>query len=102
MSKNKRTLKKHIQQVCGNAAVEVLINLPAEVARKIVFQLAELQTRSLANISFSFDHSRRDFPTTKDYNRARTAYNRAAFSKLRKDFDEALQSIVKEINSSLK
>ena len=98
---NKRTLKKHIQQVCGQAAVEVLVNLPSDIAHNIVLELARLQSHSLANISFGFDHVRRDYSTIKEYNHAKSEYNRSAFNKLKTDFNENLAKIVKEINSSI-
>lgn len=98
---NKRTLKKDIQKVCGKAAVEVLIGLPPEVSNKIVLQLAELQTKALARVTFGFDHSRRDFDSPKTFRIAKSRYNKIAYRKLKADFNEALKNIVSEINASL-
>lgn len=98
---NKRALKKRIQQVCGEAAVEVLVSLPEAPARKAVIQLAELQSRSLANVSFAYDRTPRDFANRHEYNIARAAYTRAAFNRLRSDFTKSLEAIVKEINAGL-
>lgn len=99
---NKRALKKRIHQICGEAAVEVLVSLPAELAHKIVIELARLQSESLANISFSFDRSHRDFANEQEYNKARHTYTAAAFKSLNNEFNTRLQGIVKEINTSLK
>ena len=98
---NKRILKKQIQQVCGDAAVDVLINLPHEVAETIVLKIAKLQSQSLANVSFCFDHSVRDFANAKAYNIAKSQYNRKAYKKLKDDFNAGLKEIVAEINTTL-
>ena len=98
---NKRYLKKRIQQLCGEAAVEVLINLPQNVSHDIVFKLAQLQSTTISNISFSFDRSHRDFANGREYNKARHTYNKEAFKRLTSDFKEGLSTIVKEINSTL-
>lgn len=98
---NKKSLKKHIHRVCGQAAVEVLQDLPVEIAHKAVVQLAVLQSGALAKVSFSFDHSRRDFANKHAYNKARTLYVKAAYDKLKSDFNKDLQKIVSEINSNL-
>ena len=89
---NKRELKRNIRQICGEAAIEVMASLPQNEARNIVLQLARLQSKSLANASFAFDHARRDFPSLKDYNKARSDYNRSAFKALKKDFTANLQN----------
>ncbi len=98
---NKRALKKRIQQVCGEAAVEVLMNLPEDLARKTVIKLASLQSHSLANVTFGFDRSHADFESGKEYNKARNKYTRAAYAKLHTDFTAELNKIVAEINAAL-
>lgn len=98
---NKRTLKKHIQRVCGEAAVLVLTELPAEVAHKIVIKLATLQSSALAKVSFSYDRTHKDFGNAQEYNKARRSYSHAAYCKLLKEFNDNLQTIVSEINSTL-
>lgn len=98
---NKRQLKKRIQQICGEAAVEVLISLPADVARKSVLKLATLQSKSLSNISFDFDRARRDYDSGREYNKAKRLYTKAAFKRLSEDFNKELSEIVKEINATL-
>lgn len=99
---NKRNLKKRIHRVCGEAAIDVLFNLPYEIANKMVLELAELQSQSLANATFSFDRSHKDFADKREYNKARTQYNKTAFRKLNSDFKNNLQAIVDEINKSLR
>ncbi len=99
---NKRTLKKRIHQVCGEAAVDVLIALPSDKSHPIVFKIAELQTRTLSNITFSFDHAGADFANRAEYNKARAAYNRKAFAKLNADFRDGLRAIVAELNAVAK
>lgn len=98
---NKRVLKKRIQQVCGEAAVEVMMNAPEHLAGQIVVELANLQNSALANVSFSFDHARKDYDNARAYNKARKAYTRAAFRQLRKDFTTGLVEIVKEMNAAM-
>lgn len=99
---NKRTLKKHIQRVCGSAAVEVLMGLPSEISHDIVIRLAQLQTTALANATFAFEHVCRDYADRKLYNKAKHQYNKAAYAKLKADFDAGLKEIVSEINTALK
>lgn len=99
---NKRTLKKHIQRVCGQAAVEVLIGLPSDISHNIVIRLAELQTSAIANATFAFEHVCRDYANRHLYNKAKHQYNKAAYAKLNGDFDAGLKEIVGEINSALK
>lgn len=98
---NKRELKKKIRQICGNAAVEVLLSLPSEISHNIVLELAKLQTLSLSNVSFVFDHSAKDFENHKEYNKAKSKYNRAAYHRLKADFNKSLKEIVSQINTDL-
>lgn len=95
---NKRSIKKNIHRICGEAAIDVLMNLPSDKAREIVIKIAELQTTSLANMSFDFDRSRRDFPNGRMYNQARRHYNRQAIKKLNTEFNNALKRIVEQLN----
>lgn len=99
--KNKRYLKKRIQQICGQAAVEVLLGLPSEIAHPIVIRLAELQSRSLARVSFRFDRNKAAFSDPRAYTKARSACVRAAYATLQKDFKDQIADIVSQINTSL-
>ena len=98
---NKRLLKKQIQKLCGQAAVEVLVNLPKDRAQKIVIKLALLQSHALSNVSFAFDRAQHDFDNAHLYHKARRAYTRQAFTRLRKEFQAGLEAVVKEINEGL-
>lgn len=99
---NKRTLKKRIQQLCGAAAVQVMMNFSPAVSQKIVVKLAKLQSVTIANISFGFDHVRKDFANANEYNKAKHEYMRAAYKQLKYEFNRQLTTIVDEINSSVK
>ena len=99
---NKRDLKKRIRQICGEAAVEVLVNLPEDIANDIVLEIAALQSKSLSAVSFSFDRTPRDFDDCRMYKKERRHYNKLAYKKLSADFNHSLTQIVKEINTRLK
>ena len=102
---NKRDLKKRVRMVCGDLASDALLasvlftdKVDREKINKIINDIAELQEKTLARISFSYPKSRRDFETVAEYNRAHREYYATAFNKLNKDFlDEALE-IVKHLN----
>ena len=98
---NKRTLKKHIKQICGAAAVQVVSELPIELARKIVIDLARLQSATVNRVTFSFDRVKKDFENQRDYHSAHRNYTKQAYNTLIKDFNESLKGIVNEINMSL-
>lgn len=96
---NKRKLKKAVYAVCGEAAVDVLIALPREKSQPAIFKLAELQTTTISNVTFSFDHTAADFENRKAYNKARAQYNRNAYKKLKADFRDGLKAIVADLNA---
>lgn len=96
---NKRNLKKRVEQLCGAAAVQIMLNFPDAVAQKFVVKLARLQSLTINKISFSFDRARRDYADDHQYNKARRAYNREAYTRLKNDFNKELQAIVDEINA---
>lgn len=98
---SKRTFKKQIELICGEVAVQALINLPREKAHKIVLELAELQSTTLSNMSFSFDHVRKDFPNPAEYRKALGNYNHKAYKKLEDDFKDKLKQIIAEMNAAL-
>ncbi|MDE6524617.1 hypothetical protein [Paramuribaculum intestinale] len=104
---NKRTLKKQIRYICGDCAAEcamaceIIPGVDCDKLSEVICSLAKLQTESLARTTFSFDRSRSEFENAGAYRKARTAYNTAAFKKLRSEFNEQLLRIVKEMNSAL-
>lgn len=96
--KNKRRLKKRIHELCGAAAVQVMMHFPEHVSQDIVIKLARLQSGAISHISFAFDHVCRDFANCREYNKARRQYTRAAFGRLKSDFNKRLSEIVSDIN----
>ena len=99
---NKRTIKKRIYAVCGEAAVDILIGLPHETARPVVIKIAELQGKTISNVSFSFEHTPADYANRREYNTARARYNRLAFKQLKSDFHKGLKDIVEQLNAENK
>ena len=103
---SKRDLKKRIRYACGDAAAELLTayeidNLNPDKVGEIIGKIAKLQTSSLANVSFSFDKTSRDFESKKAYHKARRTYSKEAYSKLLSQFMNGLAEIVKEMNATL-
>lgn len=99
--KNKRYLKKRIQQICGEVAIEALLYLPSDKAHDIVMELARLQSQTLARISFSFDRGKKEFENGRAYKLAKEAYNRIALKKLYDEFNAKLVEIIKQMNATL-
>lgn len=102
--KSKRNLKKQIKYICGDLVGEALLagevcacDKQDEVAQLIV-DLAVLQENALASCSFAFDKSRRDFSSEAEYNKAKHAYNRAAFSALHDKFNARVAELVHKLN----
>ncbi|MDE6396878.1 MAG: hypothetical protein K2K84_06380 [Muribaculaceae bacterium] len=103
---SKRDLKKRIRYACGDTAAEILTayeidNLNPEKVGEIVGKIAKLQTSSLANVSFSFDKTTRDFENKKAYNKARREYSKEAYNNLLSQFMSGLTEIVKDMNAVL-
>lgn len=104
---NKRTLKKIVRLYCGDLAAEcamaidVFDGINVEKMLENIRDIARLQETTLANISFSFDKTPSDFENKALYRKALHAYNKAAFAKLQKDFNEQVQEIVKNMNACL-
>ena len=68
---------------------------------QILGDVAELQCETLSRISFSFDKSRADFENGAAYRAARRRYNAAAFARLRTDFTEGVNKVLKELNAAI-
>lgn len=104
---NKRQLKKQIHAVCGDIAAECAIAIdaiPGIDTKKMtenIRDIAVLQINTLSNISFAFDKTPSDFESKADYRKALHAYNKAAFTRLRIEFNEHLTQIVHNMNASL-
>lgn len=103
---SRRDIKKHIEDLCGDLATEVMIwaqlnsDVPAQKVNKIIADLAQLQTDAIASTNFSFDRTERDFPTRAEYRRARTAYNRKAYDKIRRDLNKGVEEIAAALNAA--
>ena len=104
---NKRQIKKRISMVCGELASEILLayytvnSIERSTVEKIVSDIAELQTETLANVSFSFDKVAKDFENRAEYNKARAQYNAKAFAKLRKNFSDKILVVIKDMNAAV-
>ncbi|MDE6265924.1 MAG: hypothetical protein K2M07_01060 [Muribaculaceae bacterium] len=103
----KRDIKKEIRQTCGTVACEAILaaslinGVDKEAMRKPIINAAVLQENSLRKVSVAFDKTPADFPSRKDYNKARRAYYKKVFAAIRSEFGGALQEIVNEMNGAM-
>lgn len=101
---NKRTLKKKISSICGALAADIVLaeyasdKVDCKKVNEILTKIAELQDESLDHASFSFDKVAKDFPSVHAYRKARREYFAQAFKKLRTEFADKANAIVKEMN----
>ncbi len=102
--KSKRDLKKQIRYICSDLVGEcMLIDLICpedkhdEVAQLIV-NLAALQEETLEHCNFSFDKAARDFASTHEYKKAKSAYYRQAYNALHEQFNARLSELVHQMN----
>lgn len=104
---NKRDLKKQIKYICGEIAVECILarecveGIDMNKMNKIVFDIADLQQKSLKNATFSFDKTPSDFESRKAYHHAANAYFKNAYKVFYAEFNKHIQSIVKQMNELL-
>jgi len=104
---NKRNLKKNISRICGALAGDAIMagyfdNVDRARVEGIVRRAAALQETSRARVTFWFDKSPRDFNgDLRAYHKARRAYFRAGYDKLRSEFSHEAISIVKELNEAV-
>lgn len=104
---NKRDLKKQIKYICGEVAVECILareymeGINADKMNDVVFEIAELQQKSLKNATFAFDKTPKDFDNGKEYNRAANAYFKNAYKVFYAEFNKHIQAIVKQMNELL-
>ncbi len=107
MASNKRLLKKEIRSICGALAGECVIaqitipGISSEALNKIIYELAELQENAIKRISVSFPQSPSGFEKANEYKKARAKYFNAAFASLKKEFNNHIDTIIKEMNSAL-
>lgn len=101
---SKRDLKKQIRYICGDLVGECL--LIGEICPEdrqqdldqLIIDLAVLQEKTIARISFSFDKSANEFDSKQAYEQARGKYYRAAFNKLHEQFNRDLADCVHRMN----
>lgn len=103
----KRNIKKEIRRTCGTVACEAIYaaslinNVNKEEMQKSIIGAAMLQDSSLKKVSVAFDKTPSDFPTRKEYNKARRAYYKKVFAALRSEFGKSLQEIVNTMNGAM-
>lgn len=101
---SKRDLKKQIRYICGDIVGECLLiseicpEDKVEEINQLIVDLAILQETTIAHINFSFDKSVKDFPSAHEYNKAKSAYYRKAFTTLHKQFNASLADCVHRMN----
>lgn len=104
---SKRSIKKEVRYTCGNLAAECIIaknivpGADAAALSNIVIKIAQLQDVTLRKISFAFDKVAKDFSDASIYRKERHAYVAKAFKSLRKDFNQHVLEIVKEMNAAI-
>lgn len=102
-----KKFKKQVRYACGDLAAETLVasyyinGFAREDAHRIIGDVAALQTDTIGKCKFYFDKVRRDYANEAEYRRARRAYFKAAFGKLRENFRHTMEEIVKEMNKAL-
>lgn len=107
MSTNKRTLKKEIRLICGALAGECVITkitvpgVNAEALNEIIYDIADLQTNALRMVNITFPRSESSFDSHKEYSDEKHRYFRAAFRKLKTDFNNHVEKIIKAMNAVL-
>lgn len=101
---SKRTLKKQVRYICGDLVGECLLlgevcpEEKLDEVNQLIVDLAVLQEGTIAKASIAFDKAVKEFPNRKEYNKARNAYYRAAFTALHKQFNETLNECVHRMN----
>ena len=104
---NKRNLKKHIAEVCGELAAECIVasnlikGVDSAKMDNIVIKLAMLQDSTMRHVGVDFDKVPRDFDSPKAYRHERNAYYRAAYKSLLDSFRKSVEEIVSEMNTAL-
>lgn len=102
-----KDLKKEVRRVCNQIASEamtaaaVLGGKAGKEMAAVVTDVANLQTNALAAASFRFDKLPTDFPTKKDYNRARSEFFANAYRSYREKFLGHVEEIVAKMNAAL-
>lgn len=101
---SKKNLKKQVKYLCGDIVGELLLIgeiCPVEKVDEVsqlVVDTAVLQQETIGRCTFGFDKTVREFGSAAAYRKAKSQYERAAFAKLREDFNGRLGEIVKRLN----
>lgn len=101
---SKRDLKKQIRYICSEVVAECLLlgevcpDDQLDEVNRLIVDIAILQEDTIAKMSIDFDKAAKEFPSRKDYNKARNAYYRKAFTTLTKQFNEVLSDCVHRMN----
>lgn len=104
---NKRELKKFVRNTCGSLALDMELvgqlfpEINPQDVRQVVIEAAKLQTATIRRANISFDRCPADFETRAQYNKARNAYFRKAYTALLDGFDRDIAEIVKRMNQAL-
>ena len=101
---SKRDLKKQIRYIRSEVVAECLLlgevcpDEQLDEVNQLIVDVAILQEGTIAKMSISFDKAVKEFPSRKEYNKARNAYYRKAFTTLSKQFTETLADCVHRMN----
>lgn len=104
---NKRQIKKEITDICGALATECIFaieyveGLDIKAMQQVIIEIANLQDHAISRCSVVFDKTPSNFENGHDYTVARDKFFADAFRNLRKEFNEAVGQIVKEMNHLL-
>lgn len=104
---NKRDLKKQIRYICGEVALECIMtrefvaDTDPKTLNDLVIRTADLQQKSLKNVTFSFDKTPSDFDSLKDYHKAANQYFAKAYKTFYSEFNKSIQEIVDQLNKAI-
>ncbi len=104
---NKRELKKQIKYICGDLAAECIMarefidGIDSDKMNNIIFDIANLQERSLKNCTFSFEKTPSSFETPYLYHLSSRKYFHQAYKSFYDEFNKHVADIVKSMNSLL-
>lgn len=102
---NKRQLKKFINDNCRELAFVTFIadcavrNSDENKFTELLNEIENFRVSALDAASFSFDKTPSAFADRREYNRAKNAYFKKAYTKFHEDYAVRLQKIIDEINS---
>ena len=104
---SKRKLKKQIFFICNDLAFECLVardlvpGFDFEKMTDLAYEAANLMTSTVRRIDVDFDRSRSSFDKPQEYNKAKKAYFKEAYTKLIEDFNAQVAALVKKMNAEM-